>query len=151
VSSALPVAALVVFGVGRGWVFRGPALFFLCALLAMYVYAIGKYTPVFPALFDVPGANLFRRPADATFQIGAFAAVLGGFCVSEFLRASPEARRAPLGFALLGAVLLACVGVALAKGHVEALWAIGFALVCFALAFGGLFVARAILFGLHVR
>ncbi|MCW2284796.1 hypothetical protein M2323_002683 [Rhodoblastus acidophilus] len=139
---ALPVAALLVFGVGRGWVFRGPALFFFGALLAMYVYAIGKYTPVFPALFDVPGANLFRRPADATFQIGAFAAVLGGFCVSEFLRASADARRARLGFALLGAVLLACVGVALAKGHAEALWAVGFALVCFALAFGGLFLAR---------
>lgn len=139
---ALPVAALLVFGIGRGWVLRGPALFFFGALLAMYVYAIGKYTPVFPALFDVPGANLFRRPADATFQIGAFAAVLGGYCVSEFLGASADERRARVGFALLGVVLLACVGVALAKGHVEALWAIGFALVCFALAFGGLFLAR---------
>jgi len=139
---ALPVAALLAFGVGRGWVWRGTAVFFFGALLAMFVYAIGKYTPVFPALFDVPGASLFRRPADAVFHIGAFAAVLGGFCVSEFLSAPPEARRARIGFALLGAVLLACVGVALAKGHVEALWAVGFALVCFALSLGGLFFAR---------
>lgn len=139
---ALPVAALLVYGLGRGWALRRPAVFFLGALLAMIVYALGKYTPVFAALFDLPGASLFRRPADATFQIGAFAAVLGGFCVSEYLGAGAPERRAPLGFALLGAVLLACVGVALAKGHAEALGAIGFALVCFALAFGGLFVAR---------
>ncbi|MBB4197346.1 hypothetical protein CCR94_16835 [Rhodoblastus sphagnicola] len=139
---ALPVAMLLVFGLGRGWVFRRPAAFFLGALLVMYVYAIGKYTPVFPALFDVPGANLFRRPADATFQIGAFAAVLGGACVSDYLNASAGGRRAPLGYGLLGAVLLACVGVAVVKGHSEAFPAIGFALVCFALSFAGLFAAR---------
>ncbi|PPQ40230.1 hypothetical protein [Rhodoblastus acidophilus] len=139
---ALPVAALLVFGIGRGWALRRPAVFFFGALLAMYVYAIGKYTPVFPALFDVPGANLFRRPADATFQIGAFAAVLGGFCVSSFLSAAAADRRAPLGYGLLGAVLIACVGVALAKGHADALPAIGFALACFGLSFAGLFAAR---------
>jgi hypothetical protein len=140
---ALPVAALLVFGLGSGWAFRRPMIFFFGALIAMFVYAAGKYTPVFPALFDVPGANLFRRPADATFQIGAFAAVLGGYCVSEFLSASPEARRARVGFGLLGAVLFACVGVAWAKGHLgEALPAIGFALFCFALSLTGLFFAR---------
>ena len=134
---------MLVFGLGRGWVFRRPAAFFFGALLAVYVYAIGKYTPVFPALFDVPGANLFRRPADATFQIGAFCAVLGGFCVSEYLNASERERRAPLGYGLLGAVLLACLGVAALKGHLgEALPALGFALFCFALSLGGLFFAR---------
>ena len=118
-------------------------MFFFGALLAMVVYAFGKYTPVFAALFDMPGANLFRRPADATFQIGAFAAVLGGFCVSEYLNATREARRAPWGLALLAAVLLACLGVAVAKGHAsEALPALGFALICFALSLAGLFSAR---------
>ena len=140
---ALPVAALLVFGLGSGWALRRPAVFFLGALVTMYVYALGKYTPVFPALFDVPGANLFRRPADATFQIGAFAAVLGGFCVSEYLNASYHARRARLGYALLGAALLACLGVAVLKGHAqEALPALGFALLCFALSLGGLYAAR---------
>jgi hypothetical protein len=140
---ALPAAALLVFGVGCGWAARRTAIFFLGALIAMFVYAIGKYTPVFPALFDVPGANLFRRPADATFQIGAFAAVLGGFSVSEFLNAPRGARRNYWGFGLLGAVFAACLGVAVAKGHVsEALPSIGFALFCCLLSFAGLFAAR---------
>jgi hypothetical protein len=140
---ALPVAALLIFGLGRGWVLRRPAVFFFGALLAMIVYALGKYTPVFAALFDLPGASLFRRPADATFQIGAFAAVLGGICVSDYLDASAEARRSPRGYALLAAALLACLGVAAAKGHLaEALPSLGFALVWFALSLAGLFFAR---------
>ena len=54
--------------------------------LVLAIYAFGKYTPVFAALFDVPGANLFRRPADATFPLCVFAGVIGGYCVAALHR-----------------------------------------------------------------
>ncbi len=142
---ALPAAALLIFGLTRGWAWRRTSIFFLGALLAMVIYAFGKYTPVFAALFDVPGANLFRRPADATFQIAAFAAVLGGLCVSEFLGAGPQPRRDRIGFGLLAAVFGACAAVAAVKGQFgHALPSIGFALFCFALSLSGLYAARRV-------
>ena len=67
------------------------------SLLVMAIYAFGKYTPVFAALFDVPGANLFRRPADATFPLCVFAGVIGGYCVSRFIDAPPDSRARNIG------------------------------------------------------
>ena len=56
--------------------------FFSLALLVLIVYALGHYTPAFRVLFDLlPGVSAFRRPADATFLIGAATAILGGYLV----------------------------------------------------------------------
>jgi hypothetical protein len=114
---ALPLIALAELGFARGWVFSRPMRFFSGAALVMAVYAFGKYTPVFAALFDVPGANLFRRPADATFPLCVFAAVIGGYCVSHAIDARPDAKRQKIGWALVGALYLLCLGFAFAKGH----------------------------------
>jgi hypothetical protein len=113
---ALPLMALLVFGFARGWAWDRPMRFFSLAAATMMIYAFGKYTPVFAALFDVPGANLFRRPADATFPLCVFAGVIGGYCVGRALDAPPP-RQKWLGFGLVGALYLLCLGVALAKGH----------------------------------
>ena len=71
---ALPLSGPVGLGLARRWMLDRPMRFFTGAVLVLAIYAFGKYTPVFAALFDVPGANLFRRPADATFPLCAFAA-----------------------------------------------------------------------------
>lgn len=53
----------------------------------MIAYTLGRYTPVFPAAYALlPGADLFRRPADATFLVGALGAVLAGFGLDTVLR-----------------------------------------------------------------
>lgn len=63
-----------------------PVLFAL-----MLAYALGSYTPVFPTLYHMlPGSDLFRRPADATFVAGAFGALLAGFGLDALLRRPPS-------------------------------------------------------------
>jgi hypothetical protein len=77
---ALPLA-LIVLGAMRGVLWRVPIRFFAVALALMLIYALGGYTPAYRLLFLIPGADLFRRPADATFLIGALAAVVAGYAV----------------------------------------------------------------------
>ncbi|MCI4677609.1 hypothetical protein K9U39_03215 [Rhodoblastus acidophilus] len=140
---ALPFLALVAFGFGRLWALERPMRFFFAAFLAVGVYALGKYTPVFAALFELPGADLFRRPADATFPLCVFAAVIGGYCVSRFIDAPPDKRGRYIGLALVAALYVLAVGVAVAKHHLAmALPSIGFSLVCALLSLGALLGAR---------
>ena len=127
---ALPFIALLALGLPRGWAFARPMRFFTVAAQAFGVYAIGKYTPVFAALFDVPGANLFRRPADATFPLCVFAGVIGGYCVSRAFDAPVDRRRDRIGWGLVAALFLLCIAVAMGKGALpQAQPSIGFAAV----------------------
>jgi hypothetical protein len=90
---ALPLA-LVVLGTIRGVLRRPPIRFFAVALAAMLVYALGGYTPAYRLLFLIPGADLFRRPADATFLIGALAAMVAGYAAHRlWTGAWPKASR----------------------------------------------------------
>ena len=75
---ALPLVIIIV-GALRGVLWRRQIRFFSVAFVASLVYALGGYTPLYRVLFLLPGADLFRRPADATFLIGALAAVLAGY------------------------------------------------------------------------
>ena len=109
----------------------------------MAVYAFGKYTPVFAALFDLPGADLFRRPADATFPLGVFAGVIGGYCVSRFIDAPPTGGRATDRPGLIAPFMPLAVGVAVAKGRLAvALPSIGFSLFFGLLSLAALLGAR---------
>ena len=52
----------------RGVLWAREVRFFTVAAAALLVYALGRYTPAFGLLFwHLPGVDLFRRPADATF------------------------------------------------------------------------------------
>ena len=81
----------------------------LAACALMLVYALGKYTPAFKYLFALPGAGLFRRPADAAFLIGALGALLGGYGLHRLLAQSAGNLRA---LAPLLALCLAAFGAA---------------------------------------
>ncbi|MEJ1761065.1 hypothetical protein SMA67_26350, partial [Escherichia coli] len=74
----------------QGWGRLGSeARFLVCALGAMLVYALGWYTPAFPVLFRwLPGMDLFRRPADATFLMGALMAFLSGYALTGLITAA---------------------------------------------------------------
>jgi hypothetical protein len=140
---ALPFLALVGLGLGRLWAFDKPMRFFLAAMVAMAIYALGKYTPVFVALFNIPGASLFRRPADATFPLCVFAGVIGGYCVGRFIDAPPDRRSRWVALALIGALYATALGVAIAKGQFwVALPSLAFSLVCAGLSLAALLGAR---------
>ena len=76
---AIPVLLLLA-GFVSGTLWRREVRFFLIALFAMVIYALGWYTPVFGWLHRwLPGVDFYRRPADATFLIGFIAALLAGY------------------------------------------------------------------------
>lgn len=114
---AIPAALLVGPGLLRGGVLspaiRGAAL----GLVVILLYALGWYTPVFGQAYAVlPGIDLFRRPADATFLAGGAAAVVGGYLLHQALGTTEGAasRRWMLVYAILAALLVA---IAAALAH----------------------------------
>ena len=62
----------------------------------MVLFALGRYTPAFAAFYHyLPGVNAFRRPADATFLIGALGAVLAGYVLHRLFTEQNLRHRAP--------------------------------------------------------
>ena len=130
---ALALAAVI----GAGLPLRraeGDARFFGIVVVLLALYALGRYTPAFSLLFHLPGAGLWRRPADATFPLCALLAYLAGYGVHRL--ASGEARWRPTPVALaIFALLSASVAVALWKDRLgQAALPLLIAWVTFALA-----------------
>jgi hypothetical protein len=76
---AIPVILLTLAAL-RGRLWAPEIRFFTVAAGVALVYALGWYTPVFRWFYELlPGVSLYRRPADATFLIGALAAILAGY------------------------------------------------------------------------
>jgi hypothetical protein len=83
----LPALLLLWHGLAGGRLFAREFRFFLWLGLVATVYALGRYTPVFAALFDhLPGIALYRRPADATFLVNIGLAFATGYLVHRYLR-----------------------------------------------------------------
>lgn len=115
---ALPAAAILA-GAARGVLWRREIRFFTLAAVLILLYALGRYTPVFEALFRiVPGVGLFRRPGDATFLLGALGAILAGYAVHRWWTGTlPAARalRSGIEIAALAGVLAVAFALAAAK------------------------------------
>ena len=85
-AGALVMVAVIGFGVVRGLLWSREIRFFSVTLAVMLVYALGKYTPAFWAIYEfLPGVTLFRRPADATFPFGLMLAICAGYLVHRWL------------------------------------------------------------------
>ncbi|MDX2205562.1 MAG: hypothetical protein NW223_22620 [Hyphomicrobiaceae bacterium] len=114
---ALP---LILIGLAalRGDLWRGEIRFFTVAAAVMVLYALGKYTPVFRVLYAVvPGVSLYRRPADATFLMGALGAILAGYAVHCLMREEAYApAREARHLRTLAKVLAGAGGLALLCG-----------------------------------
>ena len=94
---ALPLLLLLIAAV-RGQLWAREIRFFTCAAGVALLYALGWYTPVFRVLYALlPGVDLYRRPADATFLIGALGAILAGYGAHRLLERAPRGHRAPDG------------------------------------------------------
>ena len=137
-AGALPAVAALCVGLLRGRALKRDIRFFALAAVVMLAYALGRYTPVFHAAFYIPGVDMFRRPADATFLFGALTAIVAGWCVHKAMSVDlfADPRRHILPMVAAGAAMAAAVMTALAKGKLAAAAA--------PLAVGGLFMALAL-------
>jgi hypothetical protein len=85
-AGALPLVAVISLGIVRGLASSRDIRFFSIAAGVVLLYAVGWYTPAFQVMYDlVPGVVLFRRPADATFALGALLAIIAGYLVHCWL------------------------------------------------------------------
>ncbi|MGO9487121.1 MAG: hypothetical protein ACLPX9_21530 [Rhodomicrobium sp.] len=134
----LPVLLLLAVGVMRGKLWLREIRFFSLAIAALLFYALGRYTIVFHWLYDyLPGVDMFRRPADATYALGPMTAIASGYFLHLLLtkneRPSEAQSYGVLG--ILAAVFLTALGVAAAHDHL--FWAMKPILISAALFAGG--------------
>ncbi|HMN73865.1 MAG TPA: hypothetical protein PKA55_18540 [Rhodoblastus sp.] len=130
---ALALAALIGAGLPLRRADRDMRFFAVVAIL-LGLYAVGRYTPAFDILFRLPGAGLWRRPADATFPLCALLALIGGYGVHRLAAGEVKWRPIPVALVVL-ALIAAAVAVAHWKGKlVAAAMPLLFAWVAFALA-----------------
>ena len=92
---AAPVL-LLVCAAARGWLWAREVRLFSVAAGLLVLYALGWYTPAFEWMHaTLPGVDLFRRPADASFLIGALLAILAGYALHRLLT-DPDPPRLPI-------------------------------------------------------
>jgi hypothetical protein len=113
-AGTVPALLLLWHGIAGRRLFAREFRFFLIMGALAVLYALGRYTPVFELIFDyVPGINLYRRPADATFLINIALAFASGYLVHRYLaEGAPRLeslRRSPAGavFAVIAIALVA--------------------------------------------
>lgn len=115
---ALPALLLVGPGVARGQLWHRDVRPYVVAAIISLVYALGGFTPIYAILYEVlPGVALFRRPADATFMVGGFLAILAGYLVHRWLSDASSATR-PTGLWLEAALIATMLGL----GAAIAIW-----------------------------
>lgn len=90
----LPVIGIIAWLTSRQAYSR--RMIVLAILFGMMIaYALGRYTPVFSMMYHMlPGADLFRRPADSVFLVGALGSILAGFGLNAILQRGEQ--RLPL-------------------------------------------------------
>jgi hypothetical protein len=112
----IAVVLMLGSGIARGLAWSRDIRFFSVALVLTLLYALGWYTPAFRLMYDaLPGVELFRRPADATFNIGLLIAIIAGYLVHRVI--SGTARQPRWFYAIDFAVLGALVAVAAIVAH----------------------------------
>jgi hypothetical protein len=112
-AGAIPLVALVAFGLVRRHAWAREIRVFTIAAALVLLYALGWYTPAFHALYELPGIAYFRRPADATFVLGALIAIMAGYLVHCWL-GGLVAKPTRLQRAVEIAIVPALVGCAIA-------------------------------------
>jgi hypothetical protein len=85
-AGALVLVAIISFGFIRGLAFAQEIRFFTIAATAILLYMLGGYTPAFHLLYEIlPGVDLYRRTADASFVLVALIAIVAGYLVHRWL------------------------------------------------------------------
>ncbi|KAI93935.1 membrane protein, partial [Rhodomicrobium udaipurense JA643] len=112
----------------------------------LLLYALGRYTGVFTLLYYyLPGVDMFRRPADATYALCAMTAILGGYMLHRVLTGADEFTREQTKWLAFGIGGLCVTGLGVAAFHEhfrDALEPVAMALAVFAVGWGTLVFAR---------
>lgn len=138
---ALPMLLLISAGILRGKLWLREIRFFSLAIAFLLFYALGRYTIVFDWLYHyLPGVELFRRPADATYALGALTAIASGYFLHLLMigKVAPSKKEGYAVLAIMAAVFITALGVAAAHGHLYT--ALKPVLISAALFAGGWFV-----------
>ena len=103
---AIPALLVLTIGWSRRLLWSAELRGFTFAAVVMLIYALGSFTPAFELMYRVvPGVSMFRRPADATFLLGALMAIIGGYLAHRWHSPGlPDARH---GWKTVKLVLLA--------------------------------------------
>jgi hypothetical protein len=85
-AGTLPAVLMLWHGLAGGRLFAREFRFFLVLGGVALVYALGQYTPAFTLIYaHIPGVDLYRRPADATFLINVAVAMATGYLLHRHL------------------------------------------------------------------
>ncbi len=116
---ALPVFLVLTIGLSRRLLWAREVRVVTLMTVVMALYALGTHTPAFKLIYDfVPGVAFFRRPADATFMLGAMLAILGGYLAHRWLTGDfPDARRGWISGKII--LLLAIFSIAVIVASLE--------------------------------
>jgi len=112
------LAMILLFGTGlaRGLLWTREIRCFPVMLALVLLYALGWYTPAFRLMYELlPGVDLFRRPADATFIIGLLLAINTGYLVHRLLAGTAPAPR--WWVAVESALMAIPIAIAVAIAH----------------------------------
>ncbi len=144
---AVPLLLGVMAAV-RGHLWAREVRFFTVALGLVTLYALGWFTPVFRIFYTLlPGVSLYRRPADATFVMGALGAVLAGYAVHRLFEKpweKLELRAWLAAGALIALALVAALGLGLSKDRINLLaYPLTAAVVALGLGLAGIAIARS--------
>ncbi|MFJ5369776.1 hypothetical protein ACIPIA_11175 [Bosea sp. CER48] len=144
----LPMGLILTVGMIRGALWRREIVALGVAAAIVLLYALGRYTPAFRLLFELPGVAFYRRPADALFIAGALLAILGGYLTHLVMTGTaPKARPWQIALEALvfaGALALA-IWLAWTVGRIPvAISPLVIALLCGTLSLGGLVAARGL-------
>ena len=117
----VPVVLLAWLGVAAGRLPESSRRTWMWALVAATLFSLGRYTPLFPLIFQyVPGFDFFRRPIDGVFVMVVLVAVLSGDLLASFMHRGRSGFR-PLATTLAGiagiAILAAALAVSARTGH----------------------------------
>ncbi|WP_293806173.1 glycosyltransferase family 39 protein [uncultured Bosea sp.] len=144
----LPMGLILTVGLVRGALWRREIVPLTVATIIVLLFALGRYTPAFRLLFELPGISFYRRPADALFILGALFALLGGYLTHLVMTgAAPKARPWQVALEVLifaGALALA-LWLAWTVGRIPvATLPLVIAALCAMLSLGGLIAARGL-------
>lgn len=107
---------LTITGLLSGQLWAREIRFFSIAVALILLYALGWYTPAFRLMYAFfPGVDLYRRPADAVFLIGALFAILAGYATHR-LFAAPWKKPGLLPVAIVIGLLVVAAAFALLSG-----------------------------------
>ncbi len=117
---ALPILLLLTLGFLKGRVWAREIRIFSLAIAVLAVYALGRYTVFFSLLYAyLPGVDLFRRPADATYALGAMVSIASGYFLHLLLTGEDtvSGSRGYAALAIVAALFAAATGIAAAHGE----------------------------------